>query len=47
MSKRNTCAGTLRAETSTALSTVPVSKKKRKPVSQELPCFPKNYREIN
>src|SRR2546423_11726862 len=31
MSKRNTRAGTSRAETSTALPTVPVPKKKRKP----------------
>src|SRR5947207_15710226 len=37
MSKRNTRAGTSRAETSTALPTVPVPKKKRKPVPQELP----------
>ena len=36
MSKRNTRAGTSRAETSMALSTVPVPKKKRKPVPQEL-----------
>ena len=36
MSKRNTRTGTSRAETSTALPTVPVPKKKRKPVPQEL-----------
>src|SRR5436190_21228579 len=36
MSKRNTRAGTSRAETSTALPTVPVPKEKRKPVPQEL-----------
>src|ERR1044071_4952061 len=40
MSKRNTRAGTSRAETSTALPTVPVPKKKRKPVPQELPQEP-------
>ena len=36
MSKRNTRTGTSRAETSTALPTVLVPKKKRKPVPQEL-----------
>src|SRR6185437_8228800 len=40
MSKRNTRAGTSRAETSTTLPTVPVPKKKRKPVPQELPQKP-------
>ena len=38
MSKRNTCAGTLRAETSTALPTVPVPKKK-KTSSSRTPSF--------
>ena len=40
MSKRNTRAGTSRAKTSTALPMVPVPKKKRKPVPQELPQEP-------
>ena len=38
--KRNTRAGTSCTETSTALPTVPVPKKKRKPVPQELPQEP-------
>ena len=46
MSKRNTCAGTSRAETSTALPTVPVLKKKRKPVPQELPQEPTQVSQI-
>ena len=46
MSKRNTCAGTSRAETSTALPTVPVSKKKRKPVPQELPQEPTQVSQV-
>src|SRR5436190_7172062 len=46
MSKRNTRAGTSRAETSTALPTVPVPKKKRKPVSQELPQKPTQVSQV-
>ena len=46
MSKRNTRAGTSRAETSTALPTVPVSKKKRKPVPQELPQEPTQVSKV-
>src|SRR5947207_8994434 len=46
MSKRNTRAGTSRAETSTALPTVPVPKKKRKPVPQELPQEPTQVSQI-
>ena len=47
MSKRNTRAGTSRAETSTALSTVPVPKKKRKPVPQELPQEPTQVPQVS
>src|SRR5437868_89691 len=46
MSKRNTRAGTSRAETSTALPTVPVPKKKRKPVPQELPQKPTQVSQV-
>src|SRR5205085_1776669 len=46
MSKRNTRAGTSRAETSTALPTVPVPKKKRKPVPQELPQKPTQISQV-
>src|SRR5436190_14668993 len=46
MSKRNTRAGTSRAETSTALPTVPVPKKKRKPVPQELPQEPTQVSQV-
>ena len=46
MSKRNTHAGTSRAETSTALPTVPVPKKKRKPVPQELPQEPTQVSQV-
>ena len=46
MSKRNTCAGNSRAETSTALPTVPVPKKKRKPVPQELPQEPTQVSQV-
>src|SRR5437868_12310167 len=46
MSKRNTRAGTSRAETSMALSTVPVPKKKRKPVPQELPQKPTQVSQV-
>ena len=46
MSKRNTRAGTSRAETSMALPTVPVPKKKRKPVPQELPQEPTQVSQI-
>ena len=44
--KRNTRAGTSRAETSTALPTVPVPKKKRKPVPQELPQEPTQVSQV-
>ena len=44
--KRNTRAGTSRAETSTALPTVPVPKKKRKPVPQELPQKPTQVSQV-
>ena len=37
MSKRNTRTKISYAETSTTLPTMPVPKKKRKPVSQEIP----------
>jgi hypothetical protein len=47
MSKRNTRAGTSRAETSTALPTVPVPKKKRKPVPQELPQEPTQVSQVS
>src|SRR5437764_9304137 len=46
MSNRNTRAGTSRAETSTALLTVPVPKKKRKSVSQELPQKPTQVSQV-
>ena len=46
MSKRNTRAGTSRAETSMALPTVPVPKKKRKPVPQELPQEPTQVSQV-
>src|SRR5881227_1068827 len=46
MSKRNTRAGTSRAETSTALPTVPVPKKKRKPVPQELSQEPTQVSQV-
>src|SRR5439155_21758627 len=46
MSKRNTCVRTSRAETSTALPTVPVPKKKRKPVPQELPQEPTQVSQV-
>src|SRR5436190_21129109 len=46
MSKRNTRAGISRAETSTALPTVPVPKKKRKPVPQELPQEPTQVSQV-
>src|SRR6266487_4460825 len=46
MSKRNTRAGTSRAETSTALPTVPVPKKKRKPVPQELSQKPTQVSQV-
>ena len=46
MSKRNTRAGTSRAETLTALPTVPVPKKKRKPIPQELPQEPNKPRSL-
>src|ERR1041385_3892387 len=47
MSKRNTCAGTLHAETLTALPMVPVPKKKRKPVPQELPQEPTQVPQVS
>ena len=47
MSKRNTRAGTSRAEISTALPTVPVPKKKRKPVPQELPQEPTQVSQVS
>src|ERR1044071_4025426 len=47
MSKRNTRAGTSRAETSTALPTVSVPKKKRKPVPQELPQEPTQVPQVS
>ena len=46
MSKRNTRAGTSRARTSTALPTVPVPKKKRKSVPQELPQEPTQVSQV-
>ena|SRR5438128_8951359 len=46
MSKRNTRAGTSRAETSTALPIVPVPKKKRKPIPQELPQKPTQVSQV-
>src|SRR5205823_610945 len=46
MSKRNTRAGTSRAETSTALPTVPVPKKKRKQVPQELRQKPTQVSQV-
>src|SRR5947208_11390041 len=46
MSKRNTRTGTSRAEASTALPTVPVPKKKRKPVPQELPQEPTQVSQV-
>src|SRR5256714_13822612 len=46
MSKRNSRDGTSRAETSTALPTVPVPKKKRKPVPQELPQEPTQVSQV-
>ena len=46
MSKRNTRAGTSCAKTSTALPTVPVPKKKRKPVPQELPEEPTQVSQV-